>query len=105
MALLLGITPRFTLMEALRNAKRLDQEFISTLVMEHSSGISVLASSDAFTAMASTEARTIGKLVDVFRSQYPYVVIDAGRGWETAPRRFSRWPARSTWSRSSISRL
>ena len=79
-ALLLGITPRFTLMEALRNAKRLDQEFISTLVMEHSSGISVLASSDAFTAMASTEARTIGKLVDVFRSQYPYVVIDAGRG-------------------------
>lgn len=79
-ALLLGITPRFTLMEALRNAKRLDQEFISTLVMQHSSGISVLASSDAFTALAATEARTIGKLVDVFRNQYAYVVIDAGRG-------------------------
>ena len=66
-------------MDALQNAKRLDQDFISGLVMEHASGISVLASPDAYSAQPPSESRTVGKLLEVFRNQYPYVVIDAGR--------------------------
>jgi pilus assembly protein CpaE len=42
--------------------------------------VNVLASSDAYTPAASGVGRTVGKLVEVFRNQYPYVVIDAGRG-------------------------
>jgi pilus assembly protein CpaE len=79
-ALLLGVTPRFTVVDALQNAKRLDQDFISTLVTEHASGVSILASPDAYTSAALSDKRTVGKLVEVFSNQYPYVVIDAGRG-------------------------
>jgi pilus assembly protein CpaE len=78
-AVLLGMTPRFTVAEALQNGKRLDQEFVSTLLAEHSSGISVLAAPDAYQASVAAESRTVGKLADVVRNQYPYVVVDAGR--------------------------
>ena len=78
-AVLLGMTPRFTLTEALGNARRLDQEFVSTLVTEHSSGVSVLAAPDAYNSSLTVESRTVSKLVDVVRNRYPYVVIDAGR--------------------------
>lgn len=77
-ALLLGLKPRFTAVDALKNARRLDQDFISSLVIEHDSGISVLASPDAYSAQPASESRTVGKLLEVFRNQYSYVVIDAG---------------------------
>jgi len=78
-AVLLGLTPRFTVAEALQNAKRLDREFVSTLLTEHRSGVSVLAAPDVYSPSVPIENRTVGKLVDVVRNQCPYVVIDAGR--------------------------
>jgi len=45
-AVLLGLTPRFTVAEALRNPRRIDHELISSLMTEHPSGISVLAAPD-----------------------------------------------------------
>jgi pilus assembly protein CpaE len=82
-AVLLGLTPEFTVAEALNNAKRLDQEFLSTLVTRHHSGISVLAAPDTYSPSVSVEGRTVGRLVDVARKRYPYVVIDAGRDMGT----------------------
>jgi pilus assembly protein CpaE len=78
-AVLLGLTPQFTVAEALNNAKRLDQEFLATLVTRHHSGISVLAAPDSYSPALSVESRSIGKLVEVARNRYPYLVIDAGR--------------------------
>lgn len=78
-AALLNVTPRFTVADALENARRLDQHFVSTLVTEHKSGIAVLAAPDAYSPSLPIEGRTIGKLVEVVRNIYPYVVIDAGR--------------------------
>src|SRR5262249_5870416 len=78
-AVLLGLTPQFTVAEALQNARRLDQQFISTLVTPHRSGIAVLAAPDVYSPSVPIEGRTIGKFVDVVRSRYSHVVIDAGR--------------------------
>jgi pilus assembly protein CpaE len=78
-AVLLGITPRFTVSEALKNAKRLDQEFISSLFIEHRSGVAVLAAPDAYDPSLALENRAVGKLIDVVRNKYPHVVVDAGR--------------------------
>jgi pilus assembly protein CpaE len=78
-ALLLGVTPRFTVAEALQNSKRLDHEFVTTLMTEHSSGISILAAPDTYRSSIQSESRTVGKLMDVLGNQYPYVVVDAGR--------------------------
>jgi pilus assembly protein CpaE len=79
-AVLLGVTPRFTIAEALQNGMRLDSEFVATLMTAHDSGVSILAGPDSYSTSIPSESRTVGKLVDVVRNQYPYVVVDAGRG-------------------------
>ena len=78
-AVLLGITPRFTVTEALKNVKRLDQDLMSTLFVGHRSGVAVLAAPDNYDPSVVIENRAVGKLIDVVRNHYPYVVIDAGR--------------------------
>jgi pilus assembly protein CpaE len=79
-SLLLGVTPRFTVVDALQNTRRLDQDFISTLMTEHSSGVSVLAAPESYGPSAPSESRDVERLAEVFRNQYPWVVVDAGRG-------------------------
>lgn len=79
-SVLLGLTPKFTVADALVNPKRVDQEFVSTLVTEHRSGISVIAAPDTYDTSLSVENRAVGKLLDVVRGRYPFVVIDAGPG-------------------------
>jgi pilus assembly protein CpaE len=79
-AVFLGVAPRFTVADALQNSKRLDQDFVATLMTGHSSGISILAAPDTYNPSVQSESRTVGKLMDVVCNQYPYVVIDAGRG-------------------------
>ena len=79
-AVLLGVTPRFTVAEALQNSKRLDHDFVTTLMTGHASGISILAAPDTYSPSVQSESRTVGKLMDVIGNQYPFVVIDAGRG-------------------------
>jgi pilus assembly protein CpaE len=79
-AVILGVTPRFTVADALQNSKRLDHDFVATLMTGHTSGISILAAPDTYNPSVQSESRTVGKLMDVVCNQYPYVVIDAGRG-------------------------
>jgi len=78
LSVLLGITPRFTVAEALKSAKRLDSEFLSTLVTEHKSGVSFIAAPDTFCPTLAIEERAVAKFIDLARNQYPWVVIDAG---------------------------
>lgn len=79
-SVLLGLAPKFTIADALLNPKRLDQDFVTTLVTKHSSGISVIAAPETYTMDIAVESRAVGKLLEVVRNQFPYVVIDAGPG-------------------------
>jgi pilus assembly protein CpaE len=79
-AVLLGITPEFTLADALLNPDRLDEEFVSRLTVRHQSGVSVIAAPDVYSSSIPVEGRSVGKLVDLIRYQFPYLVIDAGPG-------------------------
>jgi pilus assembly protein CpaE len=76
-AVLLGLTPVFTIAEALANPKRLDREFVSTLMTRSGTGLSVLAAPDVYNS-SPVESSSVGKLVDLMGAQFPYVVIDAG---------------------------
>jgi len=79
-SILLGLTPRFTIADALRNPDRLDEDFMTTLVTEHSSGISVLAAPDTFTTPNPPAEATISRVMELVGSRFPYAVIDAGPG-------------------------
>jgi pilus assembly protein CpaE len=78
-ALLLGLTPQFTIAEALTNPDRLDKEFVSTLMTNHrSSGLSVMAAPDMYNS-APVDGGTVGNIVDLVGTQFPFVVVDASR--------------------------
>jgi pilus assembly protein CpaE len=77
-SLVLGIKPKFTILDALRNANRLDSDFVSSLLTEHSSGLLVLAASDQYHSPADLEDNSLGKLIYILRDQFPYVVVDGG---------------------------
>src|SRR5260370_3528983 len=77
-SLVLSLTPKFTILDALRNGNRLDSDFVSTLLAEHSSGISVLAAADEYHPLTPLEDGSLGKLMYILRDQFPYVVVDAG---------------------------
>lgn len=76
-ALDLGINTQFSTANALQNASRLDSNFLSKLIAKHSSGLSVLAAPDRYSAVNATD-EGIAKLVAVSRQDFDYVVVDAG---------------------------
>jgi pilus assembly protein CpaE len=73
----LGITSSFSTVNALQNFNNLDSNFLSKLLVKHSSGLSVLAAPDNYTQVQpSSEA--VEKLLSVARQEFDYLVIDAG---------------------------
>ena len=76
-AINLGIKPRYSIVNALQNSSRLDASFLSTMLIKHSSGLSVLAApSELATAQFSDDA--VNKLLKVACEEFDYVVVDAG---------------------------
>jgi pilus assembly protein CpaE len=76
-ALDLGISNEFSTANALENFERLDSNFLTKLLIKHSSGLSVLAAPDRYTPLRpSNEA--VEKLLAVTRQDFDYVVVDAG---------------------------
>jgi pilus assembly protein CpaE len=83
-AVLLGLTPQFTIADALLTPDHMDEEFVANLAAVHASGVSVIAAPDEYKASIKVDARTVGKFVDAVRGRFPYVVIDAGPGLGSA---------------------
>jgi pilus assembly protein CpaE len=75
----LGLTAPLSAVDALRNLDRLDSHFLSTVMVKHSSGLSVLAAPDRYSPLDIRED-SIEKLVNVVRQDFDYVVVDAGAG-------------------------
>jgi pilus assembly protein CpaE len=75
----LGLTASLSALDALRNLERLDSHFLSTVMVKHSSGLSVLAAPDHYSPLDIRED-SIEKLVSVVRQDFDYVVVDAGAG-------------------------
>jgi len=76
-ALTLGLIPKFSIVDGVEDAGRLDAEFFSALLTMHSSGLAVLAASDQIASEAVPKSAVM-KLVTLAREQFPYVVVDAG---------------------------
>jgi pilus assembly protein CpaE len=76
-AINLGIKAQYSIANAFQNSSRLDLNFLSTLLVQHSSGLYVLAApSELAPTNVSTDA--ISKLLEVARQGFDHVVIDAG---------------------------
>jgi pilus assembly protein CpaE len=78
-ALFLGVRPRFTLLDALDNLHRLDDDFLRELVATHKSGLDILAGSDAMDRPGKQEAPALEELLQWLGRSYEFVVLDAGQ--------------------------
>lgn len=76
-ALTLGLTPKFSVIDGMAEAERLDAEFFNALLTKHSSGLAVLAAPDQIPTVQVSKA-AVTKLIGLAREQFPYVVVDAG---------------------------
>ncbi len=76
-ALTLGISPQFSAVDALQNYTRLDTNFLSRLLTNHSSGLAVLPAPGKF-PQVEIQSEALERLVTVARASFDYVVIDAG---------------------------
>lgn len=77
-SLFLGVRSRYTLLDAIDNLHRLDNEFLRELVVKHKSGLEVLAGSDLFDRPGANDSGSVEEVFRLLRSQYEYVVVDAG---------------------------
>ena len=75
--LALGVTSKFSTSDALENTSRLDADFLSALLTQHSPELSVLAGPDAIASGHVTVA-SVEKLLRIAREAFTYVVVDAG---------------------------
>jgi pilus assembly protein CpaE len=75
----LGLTTPFSTVDALRSENRLDAEFLGTLIVKHTSGLSVLAAPDSYSSYTPSPAG-LQKLLRILRDEYAHVVVDAGSG-------------------------
>lgn len=76
-AINLGIKTEYSVNNALQYPDRLDPKLLSTLVVKHSTGLSVLAAPSEFTDHAPAPD-SIDKLVTVACEAYDFVVVDVG---------------------------
>jgi pilus assembly protein CpaE len=77
-ALFLGVRPRYGVIDALDNLRRIDQVFLRQLVVEHKSGLSILSGSENFDRPGTADVAGIESLLSHLARQYEYVVVDAG---------------------------
>jgi pilus assembly protein CpaE len=77
-ALFLGVRPRFTVIDALDNLHRIDQEFLRELVVRHKSGLDILAGGDQIDRPGFQDAAGIEQLLQMLSRSYDFIVIDAG---------------------------
>ena len=76
--LFLGVRSRYTMLDALDNMHRLDQEFMKELVVKHKSGLEILAGSDLFDRPGPSDSATLEEVFRVLGRQYEYIIVDAG---------------------------
>jgi pilus assembly protein CpaE len=77
-ALFLGVRPRFTLIDALDNMHRMDQEFMRELVVRHKSGLDILAGGDQIDRPGPNDAPAVEQLLQQLGRSYDFIIIDAG---------------------------
>jgi pilus assembly protein CpaE len=77
-ALFSGVTPKFSIADALENTHRLDRNLLGSMVVQIGPHADLLAAPEA-PSVVSLEATRLGKLIDVAKHTYKYTLLDLSR--------------------------
>jgi septum formation inhibitor-activating ATPase MinD len=78
-ALLLGIQPRYTLVDVVRNFHRMDDDLLASYVERHDSGLHLLAPPSRLDLSHNFTREQIESLVAYLRRSYTFIVVDLPR--------------------------
>jgi pilus assembly protein CpaE len=76
--LFLGVRSRYTLVDAVDNLHRLDEQFLRELVSKHKSGLEILAGSNNFDRPSPADSGAIEEVFRLLGRQNDYILVDAG---------------------------
>ncbi|MEO8029132.1 MAG: hypothetical protein ABI823_21810, partial [Bryobacteraceae bacterium] len=77
LAILLDLKPRFSVVDALESPSRMDWDFLSGLMVDHPSGVSLLAAPDSYDQRDSChQPSSVRAMVHLLQEQFPFVVLD-----------------------------
>jgi pilus assembly protein CpaE len=80
LSVLLNVSPEFSILDAVRNPERLDWDFLSGLMVEHKSGVHLLAAPDRFTTLDEWKTDSaLEKVFQILQDRFLHIVVDAGR--------------------------
>lgn len=82
-SVLLGMSPRYTVLDALHSGSRMDMDLVSTMLVEHPSGLRILAGPDEYHPFVTSENGNLRRLLRILRGLFPFVVVDGGSGLGT----------------------
>jgi pilus assembly protein CpaE len=74
----LGMAVTFSIVDALVNAARLDKDFLSTLLVRHSSGLAILSAPEEYNFFNFAVDPGADRLFQILREEFDYVVVDTG---------------------------
>jgi pilus assembly protein CpaE len=78
-ALVLGIKPRFSLVDFVENFRRMDAGLLASYIDHHASGIDLLAAPVEPDKAESVTADQIRRILAFLRQHYDYIIIDSPR--------------------------
>jgi pilus assembly protein CpaE len=77
---MLGMQPRYSFLDLIRNFHRLDEELLDSYLEHHDSGVFFLSSPDRREETEGLTEKHIRVLLHFLRGHFDYIVIDLGRG-------------------------
>jgi pilus assembly protein CpaE len=80
-AICLGVTPKYSTVNALENVSRLDARMLSSMTVRHKSGLSVLAAPGELVPSNLT-SRAVNRLLTLACREFDYVLIDTEFSFE-----------------------
>jgi pilus assembly protein CpaE len=76
--LFLGVRSRYSVVDAIDNLHRLDEQFLREIVTKHKSGLEILAGSGHFDRPGAGDSGAIEEILRLLGRRNDYLVIDAG---------------------------
>jgi pilus assembly protein CpaE len=76
-ALGMGLTPQFSVLDALKSADRLDTDLLMSMLVRHTSGLAVLGAPEQYTSFNAV-SNGVHRLFSILCHEFAFVVVDAG---------------------------
>jgi pilus assembly protein CpaE len=73
---LLGLSPRRNLTDVLEGGVRIDESFLASVAVTHSSGVAVVAVPQEIVPLESVDVEQLRRALEIARRKYDYVFID-----------------------------